>query len=171
MESSILMEIELTYLFYFVLLLSFLVWNAGRRKKVKKKGPRKRLTIWTFPLWPVYRSSPLYWPVYIWSTRPLAPWGDQVNDRFAYTSKQKDHHGGDSGKHLFAGLEELKPDLILLDIMLEVLVRLICNPATGGFYLSYDVKHWAHTELLPAWEVFSHLIEINKIRPKLKELL
>jgi hypothetical protein len=34
------MEIELTYLFYFVLLLSFLVWIAGRRKKVKKKGSR-----------------------------------------------------------------------------------------------------------------------------------
>jgi len=34
------MEIELTYLFYFVLLLSFLVWIAGRRKKVKKKGFR-----------------------------------------------------------------------------------------------------------------------------------
>ncbi len=76
-----------------------------------------------------------------------------------------------SGKDLFAGLEEQKPDLIILDIMLEVLVQLKCNPATGGFYLSYDVKHWAHTELLPAWEVFSHLIEINKIRPKLKDLL
>jgi len=34
------MEIELTYLFYFVLLLSFLVWIAGRPKKVKKKGAR-----------------------------------------------------------------------------------------------------------------------------------
>ncbi len=39
------MEIELTYLFYFVLLLSFLVWIAGRPKKVKKKGARKRLGI------------------------------------------------------------------------------------------------------------------------------
>jgi len=37
------MEIELTYLFFFVLLVSFLVWNAGRGKKVKKKGSRKRL--------------------------------------------------------------------------------------------------------------------------------
>ncbi len=34
------MEIELTYLFYFVLLLSFLVCIAGRGKKVKKKGSR-----------------------------------------------------------------------------------------------------------------------------------
>jgi len=39
------MEIELTYLFYFVLLFSFLVWLAGRPKKVKNKGARMRLGI------------------------------------------------------------------------------------------------------------------------------
>jgi len=32
------METELTYLFFFVLLLSFLVWMAGRPKKGKKNG-------------------------------------------------------------------------------------------------------------------------------------
>ncbi len=33
------MEMELTYLFYFVLFFSFLVWIAGRPKKVKKRVP------------------------------------------------------------------------------------------------------------------------------------
>jgi len=33
------METELTYLFIFVLLFSFLVWIAGRSKKVKKRMP------------------------------------------------------------------------------------------------------------------------------------
>jgi hypothetical protein len=32
------MEMELTYLFYFVLLFSLLVWIAGRPKKGKKNG-------------------------------------------------------------------------------------------------------------------------------------
>jgi len=40
MEPSILMEMELTYVFYFVLLLSFLVWIAGRPKKGKKNDAR-----------------------------------------------------------------------------------------------------------------------------------
>ena len=41
MEPSILMEMEmeLTYVFYFVLFFSFLVWIAGRPKKVKKRVP------------------------------------------------------------------------------------------------------------------------------------
>ncbi len=41
MEPSILMEIEmeLTYVFYFVLLLSLLVGIAGRPKKGKKRVP------------------------------------------------------------------------------------------------------------------------------------
>ncbi len=55
-----------------------------------------------------------------------------------------------SGKHLFAGLEELKPDLILLDIMmpqmdgLEVLRRLKENSDTASIpviFLSAKVHH------------------------------
>ncbi len=38
-EASILMEMELTYVFYFVLLLSLLVGIAGRPKKGKKRVP------------------------------------------------------------------------------------------------------------------------------------
>ncbi len=34
------MEMELTYMFYFVLLFSFLVWIAGRSKNGKKNGAR-----------------------------------------------------------------------------------------------------------------------------------
>ena len=39
MEPSILMEMEHTDVFYFVLLLSLLVGIAGRPKKVKKRVP------------------------------------------------------------------------------------------------------------------------------------
>jgi len=58
--------------------------------------------------------------------------------RIALKSKGFNVRCAYNGKDLFAGLEELKPDLILLDIMMpkmdgfEVLTRLKGNPATAS---------------------------------------
>ncbi len=78
--------------------------------------------------------------------------------RFTLESKGFNVRCAYSGKDLFAGLEELKPDLIILDVMmpqmdgLEVLTRLKENPDTASIPVIMLTVKTQHEDILTGYK-------------------